>query len=158
MPPSTIPLLAAVLLLAGCSKRSSPAPALARSGPGHTEAARVDGANGDPDHDDQLALEQLKRLHSDLSKPTEIVHYLYVTKRENAFAAVEELKKAGFAAKCDEPLGRLPNGQIEHRWSVTARAEEVPSLENLRNDRVLFEKLARRFDGEYDGWEAALNR
>lgn len=42
------------------------------------------------------------------------------------------------------------------RTLVLAKDREVPNLENLRKDRARFEALARRFDGEYDGWDAAV--
>jgi hypothetical protein len=37
-------------------------------------------------------------------------------------------------------------------------AKDVPSLENVRTARALFEGLARKYHGEYDGWEAAVQK
>ena len=35
---------------------------------------------------------------------------------------------------------------------------KVPSMKNLREDRALFLGLARRYGGDYDGWEAQIAR
>jgi len=107
---------------------------------------------------DQDVIAQLKRNGSDVTKPTDVLHYLYIPSRRDAGEASRRSAAAGYRAAVREPLGKLPNGTIEKRYSVEAHKTIVPSIENIRRARAFFEALARRYGGEYDGWEAAVTK
>lgn len=108
------------------------------------------------DANDENVITQLRARGSDLTKRTDIVFYLYIPGLRDARAAASTLNGHGFSAEVEGPLGRLPDGSYESRYSVVTHIEEVPSMENLRKDRRLYKLLAQRYKGEYDGWEAAV--
>jgi rhodanese-related sulfurtransferase len=104
---------------------------------------------------DQLVLSALKKAGSDLDKPTDIRFYLYIPALNDAQHAARILREDGFKVEVRAPLGALPDGSVERRYSVIANAQRVPSSRNIRSARILFQDLALRYRGEYDGWEAA---
>jgi Regulator of ribonuclease activity B len=108
------------------------------------------------DQNDRAVLSALRASGSDLTKPTDMVFYLYVPSRRDAQAAAAELHSKGFTSEVDNPLGRLADGSYEWRYSVIAHVDAVPSAETLRRYRALYKRLAKRFKGQYDGWEAAV--
>jgi rhodanese-related sulfurtransferase len=105
---------------------------------------------------DQLVLSELKKAGSDLNKPTDIRFYLYIPVLNDAKHAAQILLEDGFKVEVRAPLGPLPDGSVERRYSVVANAQRVPSSHNIRFARNLFQGLALRFRGDYDGWEAAV--
>ena len=105
---------------------------------------------------DRDVIAQLKSNGSDVTKPTDVLHYLYIPSRRDAEAVSRRSVAAGYRAAVEDPLGMLPNGTMEKRYSVKAHKTVVPSIENIRRARAFFEVLARRYGGEYDGWEAAI--
>ncbi len=107
---------------------------------------------------DQKTIAQLRKAGANLTKRTDVVHYLYIPVRQDADSAAQQAAAAGYRATVQPPLGRLPNGTVENRYSVVAHADVVPSLANVRKARAFFEALARRYGGEYDGWEAAVTK
>jgi regulator of ribonuclease activity B len=141
--------LVVIALIGGCARTevrgdpSSPAPA-------------PHGSRDTVDAMDQGVIAQLKRNGSDVTKPTDVVHYLYIPSHRDAEEASRRSVAAGYRAAVHEPLGKLPNGTTETRYSVEAQKTTVPSIENIRRARAFFNALARRFGGEYDGWEAAV--
>jgi hypothetical protein len=108
------------------------------------------------DQNDQEVLTLLGAKGADLSKRTDVVFYLYIPLIQDARAAASKLDENGFVAEVEKPLGRLPDGSYESRYSVVAHIEQVPSMANLRKDRALYKSLARQYRGDYDGWEAAV--
>jgi hypothetical protein len=108
------------------------------------------------DANDAIVLRELRKRGSDLSKPTDIVFYLYIPSLQDARSSVQELDRDGLSAHYEQPLGRLSDGSFEKRYSVIAHARATPTIEHLRSYRTIFRNLARRFRGEYDGWEAAV--
>jgi|HubBroStandDraft_6_1064221.scaffolds.fasta_scaffold203746_2 rhodanese-related sulfurtransferase len=105
---------------------------------------------------DELVLSELKKAGSDLNKPTDIRFYLYIPALNDAQRAARTLREHGFKVEVRAPLGPLPDGSVERRYSVVANAQRVPSSNNTRMARNLFQGLALRYRGEYDGWEAAI--
>jgi len=98
--------------------------------------------------DDRTAIEQLLEV----SKPGTlhvVLHYLYFPEKRAAEEAAVELRSLGFSAE-----DRL--GADGVNWLVLARQELVPSEEAIATARQQMEEIARRGDGEYDGWEAEV--
>ena len=105
---------------------------------------------------DQDVLNELAESGSNLRTPTDLIFYLYIPTREQAEACAVALWENGYRARVSTPLGILPNGAAERRWSVVAKLNTVPDVDNLRTAADLMACLAERFGGEYDGWEAAV--
>jgi hypothetical protein len=112
----------------------------------------------DPDLADRAVIELLRRSGANLARPTEIVHYLYIPSRRDALAAAIVLQRGGFDAGVREPLGKLSDGTSSNDFGVIAKTHVVPSLQNLRKTRPLFDGLAKKYSGRYDGWEAAVTK
>jgi hypothetical protein len=73
---------------------------------------------------------------------------LYFAKRRDAAAATTALRGLGFI--CREE--RVPD---DKSWLVRAREPESPSEDGTDPSEVV-EEVAAAHDGEYDGWEIAL--
>lgn len=100
---------------------------------------------------DRLIVAQLRGMGADLSKPREVLHYLYVPSREAADAAGRDLELRGYAVDVRPAAG--PTGP--NPWLCLATIEDVVSVEWARAARESFTALASQHGGEYDGWEAA---
>lgn len=108
--------------------------------------------------DNQSVLTALATHGANLSKPAELAFYLYIPNRENADACAVTLWEHGLRARVARPLGKLPNGTSEERWSVSARLNIIPTVETVRSFTDLMNTLAEQHCGEYSGWEASVER
>jgi hypothetical protein len=103
-------------------------------------------------HKDLLVLHQLMQAGADLKQPRHTVHYLYFTSAQTATAASQEAQDQGFDAEVREPLPEYPG-----QWSlVCGRHGVVVDPATVRDHGDLFDSLADRHGGEYDGWEASV--
>ena len=126
---------------------------------GFTVLKTLPGASDQADQSgDQAVLEKLRAAGSDLSKPTDIVFYLYIPAHSDALACVRKLDKIGFRSEADTPLGKLDDGITENRWSVISHITAVPTLKTVHRAAMIMTQLAHRYGGEYDGWEAAVEK
>ena len=100
---------------------------------------------------DQQTRRQLAGAGADLTKPTDVVNYLYAPDEAGAQRAAGELRAAGYTVEV-RPAATGSN------WLAKANRDLVPSPENIAEMRALFEKLAAVVKGDYDGWEAAVTR
>jgi hypothetical protein len=98
---------------------------------------------------DQATLAQLARAGADLGKATDVVNYLYLPDEARAQEAGVALRSAGFTVQ----VRRAAQGPA---WLALANRDMIPSAANIQQMRELFEGLASRLGGEYDGWEAAV--
>lgn len=98
---------------------------------------------------DQATLAQLARAGADLGKPTDVVNYLYFPDEARAQEAGQALRSAGFTVQV-RPAASGPN------WLARANKDMIPTAMNIQEMRELFEGLAARLGGDYDGWEAAV--
>lgn len=117
-------------------------------------------AKSDPadQFDDQAVLAQMKAAGDDLSKPTDIVFYLYIPSHADALASASTLRNEGFKSTVDFPLGKLSDGTTENRWSVISHLSAVPTLKTIHRAAATMTALARRYHGDYDGWEAEVEK
>jgi len=99
---------------------------------------------------DRQTLNAMTAHGADLSKPTEVNFYLYLPTRAAAEAAVEEVRRSGYVAEVRPPLPGYDT------WLCFAIRDMLTSPEAIDLARVGFEALAQRFNGEFDGWEAAI--
>ena len=100
---------------------------------------------------DLALLGQLLQQGADLQQPRHALYYLYFPSRTAAEAGAEEGRSPGYACEVREPVPEYPD-----QWSlVCERPDSVldPAGVNAADD--LFQGIADRFVGEFDGWEAA---
>ena len=116
-----------------------------------TVVGRFDPSDPEDPDGDLATLAALTAQGSDLSAATHIIHYLAFSDEQQARAAGQALAEQlgyrvrGFAPSSDSP-----------RWSVHAETDRVPTIENIRRMRQVMLTAAERFDGAYEGWEAAV--
>lgn len=102
-----------------------------------------------------MILGQLSKAGADISKPREVVHYLYLPSQDSANRAAEALREQGYEADAQRAANAASNPP--NPWLVLARVERVVNGESVESMRCAFEKLAVEYDGDYDGWEAAAH-
>lgn len=105
---------------------------------------------------DDASLREVLASESHLSTATDIVFYLYVPSKKDAYVCYGILWQKGYRARVASPLGELSGGESEERWSVISHLHAVPSPERIAEAGSLMEHLAEKCGGAYDGWEAAV--
>jgi Regulator of ribonuclease activity B len=103
----------------------------------------------DPAELDKLSLKHLQKLGADLALPRHVIHFIYFDLEENARGAAQEVPKAGWEAMVEEPV------EAKSQWMIRAEATRVVDAHTVPSYRAWFEEVASRWNGEYDGWEAA---
>lgn len=110
---------------------------------------------GDPQdpHGDKATLDQLQAHGADLTKTTNFIHFIAFPDEDRARRGGREIaEKLGYGVRGRPPAE--PGGS----WLVSAERDQVPTLENIDRMRRALTLIADEFDGDYDGWEAALTR
>ena len=103
---------------------------------------------------DIAILGQMVKQGANLKEPRHAVYYLYFGSRENALEAVAGGGAAGYTCEVRDPLPAHPG-----QWSVVCeRPDAVLDVAGARRADDLFQEIADRLTGEFDGWEAALQR
>jgi hypothetical protein len=97
---------------------------------------------------DLLLVSRLRSIGQDLTRPREIVHFLYLPGEPEALAAATAVETGGYDATVVAP--EEPGEQ----WSVRAEGRRVVDETTVPAYRAWFERLADEHGGEYDGWEA----
>ena len=101
---------------------------------------------------DIALLGQMMKQGADLTQPRHALYYLYFPSRDAAATGAVEGRAAGYACEVRVPLAAYPG-----KWSlVCERRDAVLSITGVRNADDLFQGIADRLDGEFDGWEAAV--
>jgi Regulator of ribonuclease activity B len=101
---------------------------------------------------DILLLGQMLAQGADLTKTRHALYYLYFGDREKAEAGSVEAVAAGYSCEVRDPL---PNNQGQ--WSlVCERHDALLDIDGVRNADDLFQGIADRLGGQFDGWEAAV--
>jgi hypothetical protein len=120
-----------------------------RGGRGPAPGARDPSA---PDRRDVATLNALIEHGADLGKPRHVLHHSYYPSREAAEAAAADAAAAGWDSRVEEPL---PEHHAASGWPMVAeRASATLDGAFVRESRDLFEAMAARHGGTYDGWEA----
>jgi hypothetical protein len=101
-------------------------------------------------HKDLLLLAALQDQGADLSQPRHVLQYSYFPTHAAAAAAAADADAAHWLTEVREPL---PENDA---WLMLAqRHGAIVSADFVRAATDLFEEIAERHDGEYDGWEAS---
>ena len=100
---------------------------------------------------DLLLLGQLIQQGADLHQPRHALYYLYFPSRAAAESAGQEGAAAGYACEVRDPMPEYPD-----QWSlVCERSDAVLDPPGVIAADDLFQGIADRLEGEFDGWEAA---
>jgi hypothetical protein len=100
---------------------------------------------------DLLLLGQLIQQGADLTQPRHALYYLYFPSWDAAEAGAAEARTAAYACDVRDPLPEYPG-----QWSlVCERPDAVLDPPGVIAADDLFQGIADRLGGEFDGWEAA---
>ncbi len=99
---------------------------------------------------DERTLLVLAEAGADLSKEAEIEFLLYFPTKAHAESAAVVARRESFAALVSSPT------EPDALWSCILRRRMVPSIPAIEAMRTRLEDLAASLDGEFDGWEAAV--
>lgn len=99
---------------------------------------------------DEAVLHLLKSRSVDLSEKRQCSFYLYFPTKEKSDIAKKELNDSGFLTDTIKSV----DGK---NWLCLAEKEIVPDAKVLTGIRIQLEKLARKFGGNYDGWETGID-
>ena len=101
---------------------------------------------------DIALLGQMMKQGADLNQPRHALYYLYFGSREVAEAGAVDGRSAGYSCEVRDPLPQYPG-----QWSlVCERADAVLDIPGVRQADDLFQGIADRLRGEFDGWEAGV--
>lgn len=101
---------------------------------------------------DIALLGQMMKQGADLNRPRHALYYLYFGSRQAAEAGAVDGRIAGYSCEVRDPLPAYPG-----QWSlVCERADAVLDIPGVRQADDLFQGIADRLHGEFDGWEAAV--
>lgn len=95
---------------------------------------------------DREALNELRSV-SNIDAIHTIRHYLYFLLEDYASNVANDLRKRGFSVE-----QRLGADGIN--WLVLLTEQAVPTESRITEMRVMLDKIAINYSGEYDGWEA----
>ncbi len=98
---------------------------------------------------DSAVIALMSKYKSDPSKIRQIHFYLYFPTEEDALKAKSELLTNGF-------LVDLDRSSSDSQWLCLASKEMIADNIELTKLRQYFTKLAKNFDGNYDGWETEM--
>jgi regulator of RNase E activity RraB len=100
---------------------------------------------------DAETLKALAEAGSDLRKLHLIDYWIFFQDESGARAAAKDLVASGFF------VVSLDKDPEDSEWRLLARKEMVPRLEDVEKTSALVEALARRNNGDYDGWETQVS-
>jgi hypothetical protein len=98
---------------------------------------------------------------ANMAKPAHTIHYLYFKSRASADAAAAQLRAAGYQNLRVELSPTTSFWQRlfgPKRFSCIAETHAVPSQAAVFATSDQMNGLAARFGGEYDGWEASIEK
>ncbi len=102
---------------------------------------------------DIALLGEMMKVGADLTKPRHVLYYLYFGNREDAEAGAVDGRAAGYSCEARDPLPEYPG-----QWAlVCEKSAAVLDIPAVREADDLFQGIADRLGGEFDGWEAAAN-
>ena len=101
---------------------------------------------------DHVVLDQLRQNGADLSKPTELLFYVYAPTRDGAKRVAAGIRSDSLKSEVREAATG------DGTWLCLVTGNLVPSLERVKSIGSQLTALAAAVGGEYDGWEAAVTK
>lgn len=102
-------------------------------------------------HKDLMLMRQLMAQGADLKQPRHAIYFLYFAERADAESGADEARAAGYTCSVRDPLDMNPD-----QWSlICERPDAVIDPSGVIAADDLFQGIADRLGGEFDGWEAA---
>jgi hypothetical protein len=108
------------------------------------------GCTRKPDPDEAVII-QLRKAGSDLSKPHTIDFYLYFPSESAAEQAAARIRQTGFAAE----VKRAAKGDD---WLCLGTKKVIHELSTIQGITRDLNELANSLHGDYDGWEAKVEK
>ena len=96
-----------------------------------------------------------------IARQSNPIHYLYFKSPEQAESAAQELRENGYQ---NLRVHRAPAASLLKRlfgpkeFSCIAETNAVPSEANVFKTTDSMNELAAKYEGNYDGWEASIER
>ena len=106
-----------------------------------------------PEQGDEAVVDALRKAGADLSQARDVLHYFYFPNEANAEDVAAEFRRDGFSVRDPLPIDDGTNSP--NPWSVRATVNAIVSAAAAQESTCRFRTLAFRYNGEYDGWEAA---
>ncbi len=101
---------------------------------------------------DIALLGEMMKNGADLTKPRHALYYSYFDSQEVAEAGAVEGRAAGYTCEVRDPLPEYPT-----HWSmICEKPDALLDIEGVKAADDLFQGIADRLGGEFDGWEAAV--
>ena len=110
---------------------------------------------------DRKGLAALASHGADLSKAAHTIHFLYFKSQSAATSAASELRSEGYQ---NLRVHRSPTSSIWKRlfgpkeYSCIAETHAVPSESAVFATTDRMNALAEKYGGDYDGWEASVEK
>ena len=103
-----------------------------------------------PDLDEAVII-QLQKAGSDLTKPHAIDFYLYFPSESAAEQAASQMRQTGFQVEVWRPAK-------SEGWLCLGAKKVVPELSTIQGITRNLNALAKSLNGNYDGWEAQVEK
>lgn len=97
-------------------------------------------------------MRQLTSHAASKDAPRHVIHYTYFGRREAADHAANQLSLQGWLCEVRHPLPGYPD-----EWRLVCEQHNVlltPAF--VSSSAQMFEDVAGRYGGDYDGWEASV--
>ena len=110
---------------------------------------------------DRKVLAAMRAHGADLNKPAHTIHYLYFKTIDAANTASDELRASGFEKL---RVHRAPTKSLwkrlfgPHKFSCIAETHAVPEESAVFATSDRLNALGAKLGGEYDGWEASIEK
>lgn len=110
---------------------------------------------------DRAVLTAMRNAGADLTKPAHTLHYLYFPSQSSAESAAAELRAADYnpvstsRAAAQSFFDRLFG---KAKYVCVAETRAVPYEPTVLKTSRHMNELAAKYGGEYDGWEASIER
>jgi hypothetical protein len=108
------------------------------------------GCSKKPDLD-EATLVQLRKAGSDLTKPHTMDFYLYFPSESAARQAAARMEETGFQVE----VKKAAKG---NDWLCLGTKKVIPELSTIQGMTRDLSSLAKSLGGDYDGWEAKVEK
>lgn len=100
----------------------------------------------------EFIINQLQKFGSDINQKHDFTFWFYFPTEKLAKKAGFRAEKAGFKSEISPPLIKIPNSG----WLCLLILPHVPDEIILDGITAYCQKLAKDYNGKYDGWETKM--